>query len=251
MNRRPRSCVDALMLRAPALILLTLALPAAAHAKCMSARVSVWPAPDAALATEGALILVEGYGNDQDRVRALEAHQVALVAAGQRIPLEIVQRNPGEYRLTQIALRPTQPLVDGVRYRLQLPFETTAHAWTARATAHATPTWTAAPTVLRHAYTEYGCGPGAEVHLAVPVTGAALLAVSVEDGRSAPRRWLFPADEAGQLRLGHGMCGGAFALEEGAGFSAEIVAISATGQRAPAPGPHPEFHGPGPKDSAD
>jgi hypothetical protein len=48
--------------------------------------------------------------------------------------------------------------------------------------------------------------------------------------------WIEPNDES-ELRIGHGMCGGEFELEQGASYEVKLQAIDKAGNRSPVSGP--------------
>lgn len=225
---RPRPWVPTLLALAFAAVCLA---PSFARARCMAGTFDAWPPPDTALGPQP-MLLLEGFGNEQAPVAALEAGGSAhLVASGHRVALVVDAINRGAFGLTQAVVHTAEPLKPKTRYTLELRGADGEKArttvwhdgkaqrvrWTTAA-AGATPTpprWKGEALVTGQSYQRFGCGPASHVDVQLPAESGALLAVQVElhrlDEEAPVETYVLPTTD-GTLRIGHGMCSGAFRI---------------------------------------
>lgn len=229
--------------------------PALSAAKCAHAYLGSLPAHDTPLPANG-LVWLEAFGADQPVVAALEGGAKAgerataeawLEGAGGRVPLTAKFVHVGHFNLTQAVLQPSKPLKEGQTYALVLTRDGKAFRPTERVDGKDVPTtwkvgpadetppvWTGAPVITERTHVEYGCGPAIEVAVQVPVEGAFAIEVTLQ-GPKGTSSWWLPVESDGSIRIGHGMCSGAFDVSGGAERVATLVAVDAAGNRAPAP----------------
>ncbi len=237
----------------PTLLALALAAvfiaPSIAEAKCMAGNFTAWPPPDTHL-TSRPMLLLEGFGNEQAPIAGLaEGGAARLVAKGHRVDLVVDAIHQGDFGLTQAVVRPAEPLKPGTRYTLDLrgadgqPARTTMWhqgeptpvRWTTAAADHkpAAPAWSGTPVVTGQSYRRLGCGPSSHIAVKLPAAGDAPLAVQVDlkplDDDEQARTYVLPLDGE-TLRIGHGMCSGAFRLTGAdARYRAELTLRDAAG----------------------
>ncbi len=184
-------------------------------------------------------------------------YRVYLQAQDQRVALEVQETLQG-YHMAQVILRPLQPLVVGKEYTLtfdkitgspQLPLvepqsvvkysqdnQPEAAKWTVVASRDLTPpSWISKPTELNKTHQEYGCGPARFVTYKIAVTEESQVLVrtsltNVETGQTAVYL-IMP--EQGQLKVGHGMCAGAFAFQAGREYQVDFTLVDASGNQTP------------------
>lgn len=200
-----------------------------AAAKCASGGLSVLSVGPIGVLDE---IVVTARDGDRD---ALAADPIALVADGDVVPLVRVTALAGSFDSAQLVLRPSRPLAVGVAYVLRVgdrpvgdPLVVVEHP------AAGPPAWNGSPQVLSRTRRELGCGPAVEVVVSVEVTDATSLEATVwpaEGGEPASAR--LPVVD-GKVTIGHGMCSGPFALDQGRAYFADLVAVDARGRRADA-----------------
>lgn len=250
LPRLPRSRAAVPTLLALALTAACLA-PSMARAKCMAGNFSAWPPPDTAL-TARPMLLLEGFGNEQSGVFALEDGGTAkLVAKGHTVELTVESVNQGDFGLTQAVVRPVAPLKPATRYTLELrdadgkrvrtrqwhEGESVPIGWTTAADGirPAPPTWSGDAVVTGQSFRRLGCGPSSHVEIRLPAASTAALAVEIEleklDSEGPVVTYVLPVDGE-TLRIGHGMCSGPFRLT-GANrrFRAELTLRDAAGNR--------------------
>ncbi len=240
--------------------LLLLALPA--RADCASGGLSVWPPVDAALPANGRVVL-EGFGTTQAPVARIASLRPVLVSDSDRVPLEVVRVDVGQFEVTQAVLKPSQGLKPGKRYRLELEAQDAGvtldarvlHqnklapvAWMVGAKDEAAPKWAKAPEAAGGEWVGYGCGPAIYGFIKVSAESQVQYRVEVRRADGAgPARTFRVAAKDGRLEVGHGMCGGPFKLEEGVRYSAAVTAVDAAGNESPAPGAPVTLVGPAPR----
>lgn len=247
------------------LSLLAVLLPRLALADCSDWSVSVWPPLGRPLPANGQLI-IEGYGELQEQVSRITERSPRLVADEDEdeVPLELIAVYRGEKRLTQAVLQPERPLKPGMRYTLRLKKpastkvpvlraeisskgDTLAMAWTAAPADLTPPRWHEAPRATGQKVVQFGCGPASHVDVSAAVEDESaqvqvLAEVRRAEGGEPVRFRLTPSHQ--QVRLGHGMCSGAFELQEDVRYSVRLVAVDMAGNESPAPGGELLIQGP-------
>ena len=213
------------------MFLLALAL-AAAHADCAGGSTNTLPAPGGLL--RGQLVL-EATGHFRERYADLDAE---LVSGDRRVELRVVETLKGSFDLQQWVLVPEVPLEPGRRWVLELDGEPLVQyfdgkhqpaTWTSAASDEAL-AWRGTPQVRSTERAHFGCGPAVSVVVDVPVAGAVAIEATVrrvDGGQEGTAR--VPVTD-GQVVLGHGMCAGAFELDEGVEYFADLVAVDARGK---------------------
>jgi len=228
-------------------------LPVAAWADCADSSWSFFPPAGTAVPINTRLV-IDGYGDAQAVAGKLGEHHPILEGGGQSIPLEVKEVNVGQKSITQVVLVPEHRLKPKTRYVLKVtttgdePAVTLRDgmkpAWTTSDTIDLdAPSFKAPPLALAGIEKQFGCGPQIEALVAVQIedTGPVLLLATVTGSLGQPRRYLVPARD-GQVHVGHGMCLGAFRLDEGR-WSLELTAVDAAGNQTPAPGGPMRFKG--------
>lgn len=231
------------------LALLCLA-PVAARADCAASGWHVFPPPGSTVPTN-ARFVVQGFASSQAAVKSLATRHPRLVAdTGEQLPLKVLTVNEGGFELTQAVLAAKGALTPGVRYTLRFDDDTfslrrgVSASWVVGAGADfEPPRWQAAPSAKPGERKEMGCGPSvhARLELAVEDAGPVLVrAVVKRDGEV--KEFLLEREDDGSLRVGHGMCSGAFQLGDGA-WTLELSAVDLAGNSTPAPGGAQAFKG--------
>lgn len=243
---RTRSLIPTLLALALAAVFIA---PSVAKAKCMAGNFTAWPPPDTPLTTRP-MLLLEGFGNEQLPIAGLaDGGSAQLVAKGHTVDLVVESIHQGDFGLTQAVVRPASALKPATRYTLELhtadgqPARTTMWhqgeptpvRWTTAAADHkpAAPAWSGTAVVTGQSFRRLGCGPSSHIEVKLPAAGEAPLAVQVElqqlGGEGESKTYVLPVDGE-TLRLGHGMCSGAFRLT-GADdrYRAELTLLDAAG----------------------
>jgi hypothetical protein len=225
----------------------------AAHAKCGSRALEVWPRPGATIAPAERLIL-EGYGGSQPFVATLSSRSPELVPevpGRAAVPLRVIATYYGERGITQSVLVPSQPLRVNTRYRLDAQglgqHKFGRWSWEVRdRAAGLPPAWTSAPSAAGGDHVRFGCGPARHAYIEAGLRGDDVwVRVGVRAaGQKGPSREFLLRMKDGRLSIGHGMCSGAYKLLPGVAYQVTLVAVDAFGREASASGGPVRVQGP-------
>lgn len=217
----------------------------AARADCYDWNWHVFPPPGSTLPSNGR-ITVEAMGLAQDIVATMASRHPRLVAGEVQIPLKVVELHKGGFRLTQVVLQAKGALAEGTRYtlhfdqpddhlRLRLNRDASP-SWTVTPADFAAPVWRKGPSQWAGRYKEYGCGPAIEarVGLLLADDSATQVRARITGTDGGTHEYLLETKDE-ELTVGHGMCSGAFQLDDGA-WSLELIAVDAAGNSKVAPG---------------
>lgn len=181
------------------------------------------------LAKDG-IIIVEFYSSDQYIAEGLnKRHPVSLKSGQTTIKLTVLEVLSGDYQLTQVILRPDTILSEKEEYRLYIE-DLNNKAFPPKFLNEKSRNWISGPiTVKRNVTTDvsafnymitetkktlvsYGCGPASWVYFNVSGLDSSTLYVrtTVKSLRSGSVTTYVLPIENGQVRVGHGMCSGAF-----------------------------------------
>lgn len=220
-----------------ALTLATTALASPAHAKCAYYSEGLLT-PEVTGPTPHIIAWVYGYDD------ALTQPTFALRGANQRpIPLETRAVHTG-FRLAQVELVPTAPLVPGhyTLVRTNPPKDQTPTHLDLRVDApSATSSAPRAPHLgaIKSTYERYGCGPAETLDL--EVDGPGLYFVTLAEPHGATQRGYialdYPTEGSGSpriLAIGHGMCSGSFTPQNGHRYHVTVQAVAPDGTLGPA-----------------
>jgi len=221
----------------------------------MCANRGLYVFPSEKMILKNTLIMIEGYAISQDIVTGLEDKYPAyLVCKKQKIKLKVKEVFVGQFRLTQAVLVPETELTPGKKYRLEienLPREEFIGRWNkelrqfepvvyevADASDTSKPEFISAPSEVKKSLVHYGCGPAVFVHFECKVKDSSLfwvktLVKSVTTGKETVY-CLKVLD--GELKIGHGMCSGAFDFKEGEQYEIAFTLMDVSGNETPWPG---------------
>lgn len=206
----------------------------------MSSSWDVWPPIETKLPLNGRII-IGGFGTVQSDVEKLASYGPSLVATGHRVAFTVNQTNVGEMKIAQAILVPSEALKPGLNYRLTWKkrppgFAQPANWTTGKSRDDTVPTWLSTPFPQPGERHEFGCGPAvnARVDLAPLDDSPFLIRARVTRGTQSTE-YLLRWTKGESLAIGHGMCSGAFELQDSE-WTLELSAVDAAGNEAPAPG---------------
>lgn len=179
-------------------------------------------------------IILEFYGNSQTLIPELnKKYPVYLKSSEGSIALAIKQIYKGGFRLTQVILIPEAPLNELLAYEFRidkLPKEESKPSWgkinrlynekkiifTVTALQKNMPSFTGAPAEQKKTFARYGCGPAKWVYFGIILsdTSSNLIKVSVKSKIAGNiTEYILPVENS-TVKIGHGMCSGAFEFNE-------------------------------------
>jgi hypothetical protein len=174
-----------------------------------------------------------------------------LVSESEQICLNPDDRYAGEFRVSQVTLRPERLLTRGKTYAMLINEKSprvdkwlgdrrsddalNSLQWTADLPRDdLPPMWFDDPELIKAEVTEYGCGPaiGAEVKVRVHDENPTMLLATIFDPGASTRRSYLLHLTNDAVFVGHGMCSGGFDLAPGAEYQVSFDIIDVAGNSA-------------------
>lgn len=211
-------------------------------AMCMYSKIDVWPRTNEI--SLNSLLIVEGYGGSQTIVRELnKKYNIYLKSETSRIPLEVIKRYEGQFKLTQIVLRPTRDLIAGTTYTLHIDsldkfekddFYGSNFKWTVSDKFdHEAPEWRRKPNNFGKEKAHYGCGPASFVNFCVCYQDNSPVKIysKLTNLRTGKTFEYLVSPVSNTLRIGYGMCSGEFYFEDGEKYEVSFSLMDASGNK--------------------
>jgi hypothetical protein len=212
----------------------------ASMAKCLGESVEVWPAPGAI--PPNAHLLVELYGNYQHLAPDVKKCDLVMVARDHEVCLVPIESHTGDYRISQIVLKPESLLVPNTQYRIETRDSTfPAHGdwaihggkpleWSVTNEVDVIPPhWLDPPRLVETFYSSEACAPASgaviEVNLRESTTVLAKVRLMRPEGHHKATEYVLPIRSNHRLLVGHRGCSGAFTLSPGARYRVTIAAL--------------------------
>ena len=216
-------------------------------ARCASNGIWCWPSAD--VVNPNSILILEFYGSSREVAEGLDdRYPVYLKAGNQKLRLNVIEKPDGGFMLTQRVMKPEAALTCGVRYELVIENLEAAHrnylkwdsqdqkftsySWMVSEKKDTTPpAWTGQPTFLSKSYSMFGCGPAKYVHFAVSTadTSPVFAKTSLKNLATGKISTFYLQIEEGRIAIGHGMCSGAFKLDDGTSYEVSFVLVDASG----------------------
>ncbi len=228
----------------PVALVLLLA-PLRARAECLDRGVLSFPAPSSVLPTNAKLIL-EGIGEDANKVSALVGRQVVLRAWDDAVSVTVKKGWKSKMGRVAVQLSPNAELRADRTYKLQLPPELAdvdvqngdELAWkTGQGRDTRAPTWSEKPAVSEGEYRLEGGRPVRHLtlHMRLEEESPTYLVVSLRRARGdATVQTYFVPVNGGEAAVGHDSCSGGFTFDDGRAYKAAVSAFDTAGNAAPA-----------------
>lgn len=179
--------------------------------------------------SQSGMIILEFYGSSQQLIPELnKKYPVYLKSSQGKTSLFVKQILKGQFRITQVLLMPDKPLDALLTYTFRidkLPKEESvgsmygkkATVFTVNSAAgKSKPVFEQEPSECKKTFASFGCGPARWVYFKVVLSDTAcrLIKASVKSTISGEvTEYILPI-ENGVVKIGHGMCSGAFSFEE-------------------------------------
>ncbi|EPX61242.1 hypothetical protein D187_001025 [Cystobacter fuscus DSM 2262] len=225
-----------------------------AHAACPADGVQLFPAPGSVVPTNTRLLL-EGVGSLSEKVGALPGRVLRMQTEGHEVEVRVQRGWTSTLGRTLVILRLSGPLKPGLVYTLRLDDvlpgvkvlnSMMGHSrpeWNSgRGQDLARPRWLKRPVVSEGIFRRTREGSERFVKLRMslsedsPAYAQVTLSRSKDKDNMAPQHYVLPLHD-GVALLGHGACGGAFALEDGKSYRAKIDVFDAAGNLVPGVAP--------------
>lgn len=212
------------------------------YADCSSSNISVWP--KGTEINSNSIFIIQGYGTSQDIIRGLNIkYKVYLKSKNSIVPVEIIKVYEGQYSLTQAILKPKSQLIEGKTYTLQISnledYEKEDYyqkkiKWTVNNKKDIDlPYWSAKPKYENKQKINYGCGPAKFIDFCACINDSSPVVVftKLTEEKTGKTAEYFITPDSTFLRIGHGMCSGAFEFEDGEHYKISFSLMDASGNR--------------------
>jgi hypothetical protein len=246
-------------LRGSVAVMLVALVSASAHAECERDGLSLFPAPGGLLPANTHFIL-EGVGEEQNRVSALVGKRLVLKTTDDEVLLRIQPGWTSRRGRVAVKLTPSRPLKPQRTYTLELdrllprarllnPVPGTDQAsWRiGKGNDQDPPQWKQPPVPEEGQYDRQGDEVTRWIYLRTVMVeeSPAYVVVTLRRRRTSETQVYFAPLNGEQIRLGHDACSGNFALENRASYRATIEAHDCAENTA-SPQPPVELSSPAP-----
>ncbi|MBM7113180.1 hypothetical protein [Archangium primigenium] len=218
------------------------------HAACPSEGVNVFPAPGSVVPTNTRFLL-EGVGDLASKVGTLPGRILRMQGRGHEVEVRIQRGWTSALGRSTVILKLAGPLRAGLSYTLRLDDVlpgvkvlnggggSTPEWISGRGQDVARPRWLKRPAVREGLSRRTRDGSERFVKLSMSLLedspAYVLVTLSHRQGDMAAQHYVTPLQN-GVALVGHDACGGAFALEEGKSYRAQLEVFDAAGNTAPA-----------------
>ena len=200
------------------------------------------------------LIILEFYASSQHLVPGLnQKHQIYLTSRGKKVHLMVLETLKGEMNVTQVVFKPSSDLNANEVYKLEISnlpadernptrYNRSSGKWEALTFEISTkidremPTFNIVPTQQKKTLAFYGCGPASWVYFNVAGNDSSELFVRVNVKNRTTKKvttYLLSIEDR-LIKVGHGMCSGAFVFDNGDNFEAEFQLVDQSGNQSKA-----------------
>jgi hypothetical protein len=218
-----------------------------AKASCSPSGIYSWPTTSTVKSNP--VFVLTFYAFSQGIVAGLNKQYAVYLRSGeQKVPLLISETCRGQFRLTQVILKPARQLTPGMEYELvidSLPkyehilkwnkelLKSEYPSWKVLKEADTDlPAWTTLPKYQSKSIAYFGCGPSLSVVFGFGAEDGSdiLIKTTVQNTRTGKYTtyYLEPTDKT-RIGVGHGMCSGAFDFETDDEYEVSFALMDASG----------------------
>lgn len=204
--------------------------------------------PSGKMISQNSIIVIEGYAASQEIVQELnKKYPVYLVSEKHKIKLTVKEILIGQFSLTQAVLIPETTLTIGLNYTLlieELPEGESLDRWNSELEKrepvvytvgleldNKKPIFETCPKEIKKSLIHLGCGPSIHVVFDCNVIDSSeyLVKATVKNLKTGKENSYYLEPNQGTLKIGHGMCSGAFIFDEGDDYEIEFSIMDASG----------------------
>lgn len=227
-------------------LLIGLFWTATVYADCAGSGLSVFP--NGKSINQNSIFVLTGYAESQHVILGLNTkHAIYLKSGNKKIKLLVTEVCVGQFYLTQAVLKPETALEPGLEYTMcidSLPeyerFEkynrTTQEYEPVRYTVveeidNEKPELSEKPKELKKTLVYYGCGPSIHVVFSNPAKDNSdiIVKTTVKNPETWKETTYYIEPEGDKIKVGHGMCSGAFVFDESKHYEVEFSFMDSAG----------------------
>lgn len=228
-------------------IIIGLLCSATVYADC--AGTGLWVFPSGQTIKQNSIFVLDGYAESQNVILGLnKKHNIYLKSGNKKIKLLVTEICVGQFYLTQAVLKPETELEAGLEYTMHIDslpeyesfnkYNRTTHKYepvTYKVVAekdNEKPQLATKPKELKKTLVHYGCGPSIHVVFSNPAKDNSdiIVKTTVKDLKTGKETTYYIEPDGDQIKVGHGMCSGAFDFEENSNnYEVEFSLMDASG----------------------
>jgi len=232
------------------LIILTFFIATIAYAKCANS--GIYCLSKNTTLNKNGLIIFEFYASSQTLISDLnKKYPIYLKSSNGKVQLNIIETLKGEMSVTQIVLKPASDLKVNETYSLQIEnlpkYERKPERYNSlsnkreeltfkinNSVDNDLPTFTSKPTEQKKTLVYYGCGPERWVYFKLDGNDKSELFVraNVKNKATGKTTNYILSIENGSVKVGHGMCSGAFHFDNGDNFEVSFQLFDQSGNKS-------------------
>lgn len=197
---------------------------------------------------QNSIFVLEGYGGSQEVISSLnDKHAIYLIGRNKPVKLIVKEVCVGRFELTQALLVPERTLDAGVTYTLQIDdldsyesiskfnqysYDRAPITYTVvQGQDTEKPILSGKPQEVDKSFQLFGCGPSSWVEFSNPATDRSemLVKTTLINRKTGHVVTYYIPIEDGRIRVGHGMCSGAFTFYDGTAFEVDFVFMDSSG----------------------
>lgn len=214
--------------------------------KCSNIGISVFP--NKTEINKNSIFLIEGFASSQKIINSLnKEYRIYLQNGNQKITLNIVKINVGDFQLTQAILKPEYPLEIGKEYIFKIDnlpkyevvnkfnnynFQSKPIIYKVISNVDIEkPLIEKMPYEINKSYIEYGCGPESNVIFSFIASDSSEIIIKTTVKNLATKKittfYLIPDNN--KLRVGYDMCSGAFKYDSNMVYEVDFDFVDSSG----------------------
>jgi hypothetical protein len=219
-----------------AITVISILIFTSAFAKCGSH--GIYSFTNSASFSKNGLIILEFYGSSQDLIKDLNTkYPIYLQNSQTKVTLEVFEILKGQFRQTQVVLKPKVELLLNESYTLQmenLPKYETKPSLTFKVVNdidNVPPVFNGKPVETRKSFVGYGCGPAIWIYydFSGQVEKDCFVRTTLKNKKTGLTTTYILKMYDGTVKIGHDMCSGAFAFDDKVDYEASFQLIDQAG----------------------
>jgi len=239
-------------------IIIGLFYSASAFADCAGR--GLWIFPSGQTIKQNSIFVLDGYAESQSIILGLnKKHNIYLKSGSKKIKLIVAEICVGQFYLTQALLKPESQLEAGLEYTMyidSLPdyesfnkYNRTTHKYepvrykVVDEKDIEKPQLLTQPKELKKTLVQYGCGPSIHVVFSNPAKDNSdlLVKTTVKNLKTGKETTYYIEPIGDKIKVGHGMCSGAFDFEGSENYEVEFSFMDTSGNITPWTGKRIKF----------